>query len=50
MDFFSCLNKATSDFVSRSETNKILGFVSGEGAWFDTEDVINFMLIIFVVF
>ena len=27
-----------------------MGFVSGEGAWLDTEDVINFMLIIFVIF
>lgn len=45
MDFFSCLNKAASDFISRSETNKILGFVSGVDAWMDTKDVINFMLI-----
>ena len=45
MDFFSCLSKSISDLVSRSETNKILGFVGCEGAGLDAEDVKNFILI-----
>lgn len=50
MDFFSCLSKSISDLVSRSETNKILGFVGCEGAGLDAEDVKNFILMPFLKF
>ncbi len=43
MDFFSCLSKSISDFVSRSETDEILGLVCGEGCGLDAEDVKDFI-------
>lgn len=43
MNFFRCLSASISDFVSRLETNEIMGFVGSEGVGADVEQVDDFI-------
>jgi hypothetical protein len=49
MDFLPCCNEAISDFVSGSETNKVVGFVGAEGVRREAEDVEGFIAVPFVL-
>ncbi len=40
-----CLNESISDFVSRTESDKIAGFVGGESTGFDAKDFNEFICI-----
>ena len=40
-----CLKESISDFVSRAESNEILGFVCGEGVNVDAEDFDDFICV-----
>ena len=37
-----CLKESISDFVSRAESNEVLGFICGEGVDVDAEDFDDF--------
>ena len=38
-----CLKESISDFVSRAESNELLGFICGEGVNMDAEDFDDFI-------
>ena len=39
------LSESISDLVRRSEANKVVGFIGGEGCGVDTEDLFDFMAV-----
>ena len=43
MDFLLCCSEAISDFVSGSETNKVVGFIGTEGGGLDAESLEEFI-------
>ena len=48
MDFLLCCSEAISDFVSGSETNKVVGFIGTEGGGLDAESLEEFMAVPFM--